>query len=117
MNSLQNSERILVDLLFRRHDEERLFFKDIIEGPFKDFRGVLKERCLKTYLTKALEAKFGQEVGGTDRTRKVFFRVALKFHVSEGSYIEPVDYQEFEFYLVAIEFPNCVNQNLKVTIV
>ncbi len=46
-------------------------------------------------MAKAFEGQFGEAVWGTDRSKKVC-QVALRFHISEASYIDPVDSKEFE---------------------
>ena len=60
------------------------------------FLGLVSEQTLKKHLSAALQAKFGDDIKQSDRNCKVYFPVAMRFHLTEASCIVPADTSEFE---------------------
>ena len=55
MNSIGESVRILVSMLYKRDGEHRIFFHDLLQGPFRLFLGIVGsvEECSPRPVSKS----------------------------------------------------------------
>ena len=72
MNSIGESVRILVSMLYKRDGEHRIFFHDLLQGPFRLFLGDVGGRSLKNHLRNSFEAEFRTDVAQSDGHLRVF---------------------------------------------
>lgn len=98
MNSLEKSIGIILDLAYKRDEDNVVSLENLLEGPFRCFRQLMPCKLnLKRLLTKKIGEKFGEDVVlGVGARKPRHYKISTKYHFGGSIFVTPTKSKDLD---------------------